>query len=462
MSFGPMMTVAASVGSSITLNAHELTTLFFALALLLGSALALGHVFVLLRMPRVIGEIAGGLLLGPTFFGYFWPQQFQAVFGGFATEGPVLGTVYNIGLLLLLFITGLELKEAVNREDGKLILSLFAGGTVLPFAAGWIAASFVDFSTFLGPKHNMFALKMVIGIAVAVTSIPVISKIFMELNVIHTRFAKIVVGTAAIEDVLMFVALGIVMGAVGEASPSGAEIARHIAVTLGFLGVGLLLLPNIVRPFNASKANVWFRSSVSGYALLICFLLAALASLVHVHLVFGALIAGIVIGVMPHTTFATAKSHIRDIATGCFVPIYFAIIGLKLNLVRDLRLMPLVWFLLFATIVKTIAIMLSAKVGHQDWYTSFNFAAAMNARGGPGIVLASIAFDAGIINEPFFVILVIVAIVTSLLAGLWFRYILTKGWELITGEPVLANPERGPSRFMGAFVPPSAVPEKPE
>jgi Kef-type K+ transport system membrane component KefB len=452
----PAISVLASVSSKITLSEHELTTLFFALTLLLAAAFAFGHLFVLLKMPRVIGEIFGGLLLGPTFFGHFWPQQFEAVFAGFPTEGQVLGTIYNLGLLLLMFVSGLELKEAVNRKDSKLILLLFVGGTIIPFAAGWLATDLVDFSSFLGPKQNMFALKVVIGIAVAVTSIPVISKIFMELNVIHTRFAKIVVGTAAIEDVLMFVFLAIVMGAIGAAAPSAGQIVSHVAITLGFLGVGLLVLPKVVGALNESKANVWFRSSISGYCLLLCFLLAATANLLHVHLVFGALIAGMVIGLMPHGTFAPAKSHIRDIATGLFVPIYFAIIGLKLDLIKDLALFPLVAFLLFATVIKTIAIMVSARAGRQDWYTSLNFATAMNARGGPGIVLASIAFDSGIINEQFFVILVIVAVVTSLLAGVWFRFILTRGWELITGEPVTANPERGPSMLMGAFVPPAA------
>jgi Kef-type K+ transport system membrane component KefB len=165
--------------------------------------------------------------------------------------------------------------------------------------------------------------------------------------------------------------------------------------------------------------------------LFLCFFLSAIASLLNVNTIFGAFLAGVTLGVMPANSFSKEKGHIKEIALAFFTPIYFAIVGLKLDLIRQFDVQFFLFFLLFTTAFETAGTLLASKLIRKDWLTSFNFAVAMNTRGGPGIVLATIAYDLGIINATFFVTLVLIAILTSLLAGTWFRYMLSKGHELL-------------------------------
>ncbi len=194
-------------------------------------------------------------------------------------------------------------------------------------------------------------------------------------------------------------------------------------------------MPRLIRFSNSLRYNLVIKSSVSGYALLICFLFAAVASLLNVNVVFGAFLAGIVIGVMPQERFEKEKAHIKEIALAFFVPIYFATVGLKLDLIHHFAGTFFLGFLAFASVFETAGTLIGARLVRTDWLSSCNLGVAMNTRGGPGIVLATIAFDQGIINETFFVTLVLTAIATSLLAGCWFRYVLGRGWPLLTSAP---------------------------
>src|SRR4030067_936900 len=187
-----------SVAESITLSNLELSRFFFAIVSLLLTAHFFGYLFHRLTLPRVIGEIFGGLLLGPTVLGYFFPQAHHWIFNAFEAEGKLISIIYWFGLVLLMFISGFELQKSFDKKDRKIIIVTLLGSTIIPFLAGWLAPSFYDFSPYLGSKSNMLALKIIIGITVAITSIPVISKIFIDLGIIKTSFAKIVLATATL------------------------------------------------------------------------------------------------------------------------------------------------------------------------------------------------------------------------------------------------------------------------
>jgi len=415
--------------NSITIAEHELTRFFFAITLLLVLAHSLGYVFNKLKLPKVIGEICGGLLLGPTVLGALSPESYNWLFNAFEFEGKLLSIVYWLGLVLLMFVSGFEIKMSLDKDDKKIIIALLIGSTV-PFIAGWIAPYFFDFSPLLGEKQNMLALKIVIGIAVAVTSIPVISKIFLDLNVMQTRFARIILTTATIHDVFLWVALAIATGLVSATSYSMTHIVSTVSVSFAFLGVSLMVMPKILPILTGNRYNLVRKSSSAGYILFLCFLFSAVASLLNVNIIFGAFLAGVAIGVLP-ASFNKEKEHVKEIALAFFTPLYFAIVGLKLDLLHHFDLKFFLFFLLFSTVFETIGTLAAAKFLKKDWLTSFNFAVAMNTRGGPGIVLATIAYDLGIISATFFVTLVLIAIFTSLLAGTWFRFVLAKGYELL-------------------------------
>jgi Kef-type K+ transport system membrane component KefB len=418
----------------LSLSNFELTKLFFLIGALLASAHFWGYIFHKLKFPRVIGEIFGGFLFGKTVLGFFFPNLFHSLFQAFPEEGKLLSMFYWLGLIMLMFISGFEIQKSFLREDKKIILALFLGSTIIPFVAGSIVPWCFGVTQFIGTKGNVLALQLIIGSAVAITAIPVISKIFLDLNIMHTRFAKIILTTATLHDVILWCALAISTDLVSSNPSTPFSIATTVLMTGLFFLLSLTVIPSAIKIGNRFRFNFLIKSSVSGYTLVVCFLFVTIASLANVNIVFGAFLAGIVIGIMPEERFDKERTHIKEITLSFFAPLYFAIVGAKIDLIHyfDIRLF---WeFFLFATLAVTLGILISARAFTRDWLSTVNLAVAMNTRGAVGIILATIALDSGIINETFFVTLVLMAIVTTLLAGYWLRYVLSKGWELFKTE----------------------------
>ncbi|EIW16645.1 cation:proton antiporter [Pelosinus fermentans] len=419
-----------NVGNFIFLSDLELTTFLFAIMLLLVSAHSFAYVFHLLGLPKVIGEISGGIILGPSILGFFQPDIYKLVFNAFESEGKLISSIYYFGLVLLMFITGFETQRSFNKEDKK-ITGVLVSATIFPFLAGWIAPQYYDFSFFLGEKQNIIALKIIIAISTAVTSIPVISRIFIDLNIMDTRFAKIVLTTATIHDLILWVALAIATGLVNHGGVSTTNIIYTVLITLVFFITMLLIMPRLVNFLTNNRFNFLLKSSLDGYTLCICLLLVIIAIILHVNIAFGAFLAGIILGPLSNDTFKVVQRNIKRFSLAFFIPIYFSVIGLKLDLIHSFDLSFCVLFLLFSSLFQIGGSFVAVKLIKLDNLSSFNFAVAMNTRGGPGIVIATIAYDIGIINETLFVTLVIIAIITSIFAGYWFQILLSKGYHLL-------------------------------
>ncbi len=419
------------IAATISLSNLELTRFFIALVLLLLTAHLLGFLFYELKLPRVIGEILGGLLLGPTVLGYFSPETQNWVFGAFPSEGKLLSLISSFGLILLMLVSGFEIQRSFSREDRKIATAFLLGATLVPFIIGMLTPQLYNLSAYSGPNGNGISLAIIVGIGVSVTSIPVISKIFIDLRIINTRFAKIVLTIATIEDVIQFGALAVATGVGGSSIVTFNLVATTVLVTAGFFALALLALPRLILYTYNSRLDILIKTHPSRYALFLCFSLVAVASLLNVNIVFGAFLAGLAAGTLPEQSFAKAKSQIKAISFATFTPVYFAVVGLKLDLIHQFDPAFFLGFLLFSTALKGLGALAVGKLVRQTWRSSVNFAVVLNARGGPGIVLATVAFDLGLISETFFVALVLVAIVTSLIAGYWLRYVKAKGGELL-------------------------------
>lgn len=413
----------------------ELSRLFLALVSLLIAALGTGYVFERLKMPRVVGEITGGLVLGPSVLGGLAPDAHQWLFAAAAGQRLALDVFYWVGLVLLMFISGFRIQRNLSRDDRRTILVILVAATVPPFALGIAAPSVFDLSSYVGSAANPLAFQLVLGIAVAVTSIPVISKIFLDLGIIETRFAKIVLGCATLQDLLLWTVLAIATGlasggSIAETQASAWTLARTTGVTLVFLGLALWLLPRYLPVASELRFNIVSRASPTGYTLAVCFVFAALASVLGINVIFGAFIAGIAVGALANDRFAEVKARIADVSLAFFVPIYFALVGLKIDLPRFFDPLFTLNFIVLTTAIEIGCVFASARWIGKTALTSFNLGMAMNTRGGPGIVLASVAYGFGIIDGTFFVTLVLAAVLTSLVSGAWFRSVLTRGLPL--------------------------------
>jgi Kef-type K+ transport system membrane component KefB len=428
-----------------SLGGAELARFLLGIVALLVAANVLGYVAEKLAIPRVIGEVAGGLLLGPTLMGFLFPGAFHWMYLGFPSEGKLFGLIYQLGLILLMFNSGLKFHARFNKSDVKIGVGVIIGSTVIPFIVGWLSTYLFDPSQFLGPDKNVAALKIVVAISIAVTSIPVISKIFSDLGIMHSRFAKIVVGIAGIHDIILWVALAVASSIVSSQHGLNALVLfKSLAVTLGFLLVCIFAVPWFLKKVTSKKANILFRASFLGYFLVLLFGLSDIAGYLNVDVMYGALLAGMATKLtLPEHLYKRVENSVREISFSFFIPLYFAIVGLQLNLAKNFNVGFFILYLLFATIVQSVVVYITCRLIKCDKLTSTNLAAAMNARGGPGIVLSTVAYSLGIINQNFFAILVMLALMTSWMAGSWIRHILKSGKRLMPGDEnlVVSTPQ---------------------
>ncbi len=396
----------------------ELSILLFSVVLLLALALALGYLFDFLRLPRVIGEISAGFLLGPSFLGAVAPNVHQHLFLAFDEQQKLLSVFYWLGLILLMFSAGFKISSKSESGDRLFVFLLIAGGLAFPFLFGFTAASY--FPNRLEAQDLAFSL--VLAAAAAVTSIPVLSKIYLDLGIASGRFARLTLTAAAIQDLFLWMVLSVAIAIQQEQLVRVGDLTSIIAATVVFTVVVFSLAPPLIRLAGRRVVGRAPEEGLVGYTLLVCLAFVSFASILKVNIIFGALLAGLVIGRFATPKLESVKIAISNVAAWFFVPIYFALVGYKLNLVNHFDSWLIIVFLAASSAVKLVSVMFATRLVGLQWRHAFDFGVVMNARGGPGIVLASMAFAANIIDDQMFVALVMTSILTSLFAGVWLRW----------------------------------------
>jgi Kef-type K+ transport system membrane component KefB len=425
------------------------------LLVLLSSAHLLGELFSRLRQPRVAGEILAGVILGPSVLGHIAPSVAAAMFdAGNVSEAlglkyqAIVGFLFNLGLLLLMFASGAEAQGLFRREDRREVAWLGVVGTGLPFIAAILAAPLLPLDTVIGPANHRLALLLVIGIALAVTSIPVIAKIFHDLGILHTRFARLVLGIAVMEDIVLWGLLAIATALAASATLPAVSVAMKTTAAVAFFTLGLTRVPRLMRATTRASWNVLARHAPVAYLMAVLFAYTALAAAVEVNLAFAAFLAGYALA--RDEELKEARAALSRVAFAVFIPIYFAVVGYQLDVTRTFSFGMVAFVLVAACLVKLASAGLGARLAGFPWRDSVNLAIVLNARGGPGIVLASVAYDARIINGEFYTTLVVLAVLTSQAAGAWLDYVVRQGWPLLTEQPVSA---RRPAATLSADSP---------
>ncbi len=423
---------------------YQLGHVVLALLLLLLGANLLGQLFSRFRQPKVVGEIVAGILLGPTLLGTLAPGLTADLFGVGKGDPKtvVLGFLYNLGLLMLMFVSGCAAKHLLGKQNRRATAWILGIGTPLPFVIALFVAPVLPLQHFTGTAGSREAVVLVFAAAAAVTSIPVITKIFYDLGVLHTRFASLLLGSAVLEDIALWgvlsIATAIAAAAVSSASGSlTATIGGHVAVNAAYVIVALTVMPALLRSLSRASWNVVAQQSPVAWMLVVFLAYIAAAAALDVTLAFAALLAGFgVMGGMKGTEqvrFRKPFQSINDVAGYFFVPVYFAIVGYRLDLSKTFDPLMLAGFLVGTSAVVFLAVGLGAKLAGMNRLDIINLAITQNARGGPGIVMAAVAFDAGIINAEFFTTLVLTAVLTSQACGFWLDHVLRRGWPLLSG-----------------------------
>ena len=400
-----------------TLSEKEIIITLIALALLLLFAFCFGTLMEKIKGPRVVGEILGGMILGGSCLFILFPAFSEQVFFAYPEEGKVLNIFYQLGLIFLMFLSGYNTDIKVDKTNAKTISLVFIGATILPMA-GSIPFFGLFKEHFIGSIQNDIAYCLVFAIGVAITSIPVISKIFFDMGIMNTKFSNTVLTVSTFQDLCLWILLNVATKIAQSGEIKLVEMIVIVLVTIGIF-VAIALISKFIKQIKSEWKPVTFYSLSFVALLLTCGLLYILG----INIMYSAFVVGYLIKAI-FGTEETVKSRMHSlehIAFSFFIPIYFALVGIQLNVIHDFSLPRFLLFFAIAFGLEFIGTWVLLLFSGLKMSTKLNFAITMNARGGPGIVLATVAYSYNIISLEFFTVLILTTMLSSMIAGYFLR-----------------------------------------
>ncbi|MDD7984049.1 cation:proton antiporter [Lentisphaera marina] len=392
---------------------HHIMIFFFSLALLIGLARILGEFCKKIGQPSILGEIAAGILLGPTVFSYIAPDL-QATL--FPSSGPLYVTFEFIGMLaitLFMLIAGMEVDLKCLKRQAKPATVVGISSMVLPFAGGF-ALVYLFPKTF-DTQEKTFVTALFMATALAISALPVITKILMDLKLIKTDLGVTIVAAAIFNDLTGWMIFAIVLSLMSDTSGGfpwetivGIVVAGIFMLTIG-RKIVLALIPRV-------QAHASWPGGMMGFVLTGALLAAGVAEWIGVHGIFGSFLFGVALGDSPHLRYQT-EEYMEKFISFILTPIFFATIGLKVNFLTHFDLFAVVILLIVGSITKILGSYMGAKFCGMSRRESWALGWGMNARGVMEIILAIIALEAGVINDTVFVAVVILALFTSMTSG---------------------------------------------
>lgn len=407
------------------MSANDFVVFALQIAVMLGCAQFFGHVMRRLGQPAVLGEMIGGIVLGPTLFGMLAPASYAWLFPSSGPVAMVRGGVIKLGMLFFLFIVGLEIDLSQLRKHGISALLVGVIGTLIPLAAGVALVYALPDIWGLHAQEHRKAVALFIGASMANSANPVLARILMDLGLLKQEIGAIIMTATIVDDLVGWSLLAYVMS---DSSPTAGGAATGGIETFLFV-IAFFAAMLIVGRWLCSPALNWTRTSLawpSGYIgtiSVIVFISAALAEKVGIHAFLGPFLIGVALA-DDSPKGREAHDVIQHFVLSFFVPIYFVSMGLSANFIANFDLVLVLAILATACISKIGSVYLAGRISGLSSPMSLAVGYGMNARGATGIILAAVAFEGKVIDARAYVALVIMCIVTSLLAGPTMTYAL--------------------------------------
>ncbi|POZ50055.1 cation:proton antiporter [Methylovulum psychrotolerans] len=411
------------------MNHTQLHTLFVQISLMLAVACLFGYVMKRLGQPVVLGEIIGGILLGPTVFGAVFPDIHAGLFPADKTIATGIDTLLKVGMMFFMFAAGLEVNLSHFR-NGKwpiIFTSLFGG--VLPFALGFgMVFLFPSLWGQAAPPTDNLLLALFMGTALAISALPIIARILMEMNLLGSRVGMTIMTSAMINDLVGWVLFAFLLRNFGRETVGG-NVFTALALVLGYALLILAIGRWLLRPILKSG---WLFKNWPGGVLTFIALLIMLAAVgaehIGIHAIFGAFLVGMALsqGHDPEQE-KTINAIIQPFALNFFAPLYFVSVGLKANFSSQFDGPLCLLIFALACVGKIIGAGLGAKLGGMSWREAAAVGVGLNCRGAVEIILASVALEYHLIDQRIFVALVLMAFLTTLLSSALLKPLLNKG-----------------------------------
>lgn len=393
---------------------QDFALLLFQLFILLSAALTLGSFLRRFGQAAVVGEIFAGVLLGPSLLGALAPELALSLFPSAQTH--MLGTLAWLGSIFLLMVAGTEVDLATLKHEGRVVFSTSLVGIAIPFALGLIFALYLPERYLVDPGQRwLFALFM--AVAMSISAIPLVAKMLMDMNLLKTPLGHVIIGAAVVNDLIGWIFFAIILTMLGSGTMAGASIASVVTMTLTFalfcLTAGKSLMARLFAFFHTLRLP---SEGILGLAVLSAFLCAAIAQWIGIHAIFGAFLAGVMIGETGEIANHT-RDTLRNLVLYLFAPIFFASMGLRADFITHFDPFLVLGVLAIACVAKVLGGAVGAALGGMHRIQALAIGFGLMPQGAMGIILGFLALEYSLINERIFVALVIAAIATSMMSG---------------------------------------------
>lgn len=404
--------LGTTIGRTLANNlSHPLSLMFLQIAIIVSMARLFGFFCSKIGQPTVIGEMTAGIVLGPSVLGMWWPQLSSFLFSPASLSW--LETLSNLGLVLFVFIVGLELDSNLLKNKAQTAVIVSHASIVAPFFLGVCLAYFL-YTGFAPQGISFLSFSLFMGIAMSLTAFPVLARIIQERKLTQSSLGTLALTCAAADDVTAWCLLAAVVSIIR------AETIMTFIVTVLLSIFYILFMIYFMRPLlqrlgDKYVTKGYVRKGFIAALFIVLFLSAFATETIGIHALFGAFLAGII---MPtQTDFRLSFiSRIEDVSLVILLPLFFAITGLKTQL--GLLNAGHLWFIcgliiLVAVMGKFGGSAVAARFTGQSWANSLALGALMNTRGLIELVILSIGYDLGILTPTVFTMMVIMALVTT-------------------------------------------------
>jgi Kef-type K+ transport system membrane component KefB len=413
------------------IQSSDLIILLFQVSVMLGCALLFGQLMRKLNQPSVLGELIGGIIIGPTVLGVVAPGIYQGLFPANPSIAQERDVLPNIGMLFFLFSAGLEMNlTQIQQRKWKIVL-ISALGFLIPFTIGFGAVILApDFWNHTAASATL-TLALFIGTALSITALPVITRILVDLSLLDQEVGIMVISSATIDDLIGWSLFAVIIS-----SLSAAHSDRNFFTVL----IGIVLFAILVIGFGrrvggpvlrwAHNTLAWPTGLISLLAIYILIVSAA-AEAIGIHAIFGAFIVGVSLNVAFKKNEETRiQEIIHQFVISIFAPLYFVSIGLKTNFIANFDLPLVLVVIAIATIGKLVGASLGALISGIPLRDSIAIGFGMNARGAIELILATVALEHQLIDQRIFVALVTMALVTSMASAPLMQLLMKKTLQI--------------------------------
>ncbi len=396
-----------------SLSHADVVVLFASISIMLIASRLFAELGRKIKLPIVMGEMILGIILGPSIIGHFFPSFFTHFFPETGSAAISMSALIQISVVMLLFVAGMEVQLPLVLKQGRLAIYTSMTSLAIPFTIGfWIAWIKPELFQVQGEESHLI-FSVFFGTAMAITALPVIARILMDMNLYKTKLGMLIMASAMFNDLVGWIIFSIVLAMMdhrGVGADLGLTIVYVIAFGIFMLTIGRKLLSKSL-PFIQTKLS--WPGGVLAISLGLCFICAAFTEAIGIHAILGSFIMGITLGDSVHLN-ERAREIIHQFVTNIFAPLFFVSIGLHVNFVEHFNLQLILIVLVIASIGKIMGAGLGSYMGGLDFKNSLAVGFGMNARGAMEIILGTIAFKAGIIQVDLYVALVIMALLTSI------------------------------------------------